>query len=66
MVSELYNVIRSIRSVRRERTYNAYFTYITYKEGFLRSTVVYLKDYSLYLDSSFLVVILRIQLELIY
>jgi hypothetical protein len=35
------------------------------QEGFLRSTVMYLKDLSPYLDSSFLVVILRIQLELI-
>jgi len=33
--------------------------------GFLRSTDVYLKDHSPYLDSSFLVVNLRIQLELI-
>ena len=36
------------------------------QEGFLRSTVIYLRTLSPYLDSSFLIVILRIQLELIY
>jgi len=35
-------------------------------KGFLRRIVVYLKDYSFYLDSSLFVVNLRIQLELIY
>jgi len=33
--------------------YNTYNTYLIYKRGFLRSTDVYLKDYSPYLDSSF-------------
>jgi len=35
-------------------------------KGFLRRKVVYLKDYSSYLDSSLFIVNLRIQLELIY
>jgi len=35
-------------------------------KGFLRRMVVYLKDHSPYPDSSFFVVNLRIQLELIY
>ena len=33
--------------------YTIYNTYIIYKRGFYRSIVVYLKDLSLYLDSSF-------------
>jgi len=49
------------------RTYVPYVPHVYYiQEGFYRSTVVYLKDLSPYLDSSFLIVILRIQLELIY
>jgi len=36
-----------------------YAVYAVY-EGFLRSIVMYLKDLSPYLDSSFLIVILRI------
>jgi len=46
--------------------YLIYNTYLTYKRGFLRRKVVYLKDHSPYLDSSLLVVNLRIQLKLIY
>jgi len=59
-------VIYKIREVREER-YVYYVHHIYYvQEGFHRSTVVYLRTLSPYLDSSFLIVILRIQLELIY
>jgi len=59
-------VIRKIREVREER--HVHYVYHVYyvQEGFHRSTVVYLRTLSPYLDSSFLIVILRIQLELIY
>ena len=59
-------MIRGIREVWRER--HVYYVYYVYyvQEGFYRSTVIYLRTLSPYLDSSFLVVILRIQLELIY
>jgi len=58
-------VIREIREVREER-YVHYVHYVHYiQEGFHRSTVVYLRTLSPYLDSSFLIVIFRIQLELI-
>jgi len=33
---------------RRELTYLTYNAYLTYKEGFPKSTVVYLKDHSPY------------------
>jgi len=47
--------------------YIPYVPYIPHiAKGFLRRTVVYLKDYSPYLDSSLFIVNLRIQLELIY
>ena len=39
--------IRSIRSIRSV-IYLTYLIYLTYKRGFLRSTVVYLRDLSLY------------------
>jgi len=59
-------VIREIREVRRERHVH-HVHYVHYvQEGFHRSMVVYLRTLSPYLDSSFLIVILRIQLELIY
>ena len=48
------------REEQRECMYLTYLTYLTYKRGFYRSTVVYLKDYSPYPDSSLLVVNLRI------
>jgi hypothetical protein len=51
----------------REERHVPYVPYVHYiQEGFYRSLVVYLKDHIPYLDSSFLIVILRIQLELIY
>jgi len=51
----LYNLYNRVDGV--------YVPYI--QEGFHRSIVVYLRTLSPYLDSSFLIVILRIQLELI-
>jgi hypothetical protein len=45
----------------REERHVPYIPYVYYiQEGFYRSQVVYLKDLSPYLDSSFLIVILRI------
>ena len=58
-------MLRIKRKEREELTYLTYNTYLTYKRGFLRRTIMYLKDHSPYLDSSLFVVILRIQLELI-
>ena len=51
---------------RRDITFNIDNTHLMYKGGFLRSKVMYLKDYSPYPDSPLLAVNLRIQLELIY
>jgi len=48
----------------RDRVDKVYVYYV--QGGFYRSTVVYLRTLNPYLDSSFLIVILRIQLELIY
>jgi len=62
-------VIRKIREVREERhVHHVHYVHHVHhvQEGFHRSTVVYLRTLSPYLDSSFLIVILRIQLELIY
>ena len=44
----------------RDITFNIDNTYLTYKRGFLRSTVVYLKDLVPTVDSSLLVANLRI------
>jgi len=48
VVAELCDMLREERRERSERTYLTYLTYLTYKRGFLRSTVVYLKDLSPY------------------
>ena len=48
IVSESHNILRKGREERRELTYLIYNAYLTYKEGFPRSTVVYLKDHSPY------------------
>jgi len=44
----------------RDVTFNTDNTYLTYKRGFLRSIVVYLKDPVPTVDSSLLIVNLRI------
>ena len=52
---------RSERSKRSERTHVYYVYYVPYvAKGFLRRTVVYLKDYSPYPDSSLFIMNLRI------
>ena len=52
---------RSERSERSKRTYVYYVHYVPHvAKGFLRRTVMYLKDYSSYPDSSLFVVNLRI------
>ena len=62
----LYNVIYIIYVIYiiHNRADRAHVPYRA--KGFLRRKVVYLKDYSPYLDSSLFVVNLKIQLELIY
>jgi len=51
---DLYNLYRAYRAHGADGA-----------KGFLRRTIVYLKDHSPYLDSSLFIVNLRIQLELI-
>jgi len=66
MVAKLYNKLCKLCKLYKVY-YIPYIPYVPHvAKGFLRRTVVCLKDYSPYLDSSLFIVNLRIQLELVY
>jgi len=66
MVAKLYNKLYELCKLYKV-CYIPYIPYIPYvAKGFLRCTVMYLKDHSPYPDSSLFIINLRIQLELIY